>query len=508
MGELRQKVFAGSIWLTLEKFVSQGTEFVLGMVLARLLTPSDYGTVALTAIFFMVARTLSDCGLGTALIQKRDADDLDFNSVFYASLALTAGAYAVLFCAAPLIADFFAEPELVPIVRVSGLTLFAFAVNSVQSAEMTRKLRFDLMFKVSLIVSVANAAIGITLALLGLGVWALVLSGVLTGFVNVAVRWWLIAWRPRLAFSRARLKSLFAFGWKISACELMGNFFGRLSGMLIGKLYSRVDLAFVEKGGGIPNRVLNSIEVATGGAAYPALVRLQDDPERLLSAMRRVSRCAFFLLAPVMTFIAVCAPDVVLVLFGSKWLPAVPYMRIACFGYAIGPLMGIQHKALMATGRGGTILALNVVGNVLTLLVIFVFMRYSLLTYQLASYFLGGPVMYLLHAWPNRRYLGFRFRFLLADVLPIAFACLALAAASLAAGAALTGAGWLVSDEPRALASLARLAVQGAASAGAYLAVAYVLRFQSLGEFRDVLRDLVARRAPWLMKTPLLGGVL
>lgn len=500
MGELKQKVFKGTIWLTVEKFYSQAVEFVLGMVLARLLTPSDYGTVALTTIFFVVARTLADCGLGQSLIQKKDADDLDFNSVFYASLALVSLVYGALFLSAPLIADFFHEPQLVAIVRVSGLTLVCFAVNSVQGAEMTRQLRFDLMLKISMIVGFANAVIGISLALMGFGVWALVLSSVLTGVVNVFVRWLFIAWRPKLEFSFSRVKGLLSFGWKVAASDLLGNFFGQLSGMLIGKLYTKTDLAFVEKGSGLPVRAFSAVEVATGGAAYPALVRLQDDRERLLSAMRRVSQCAFFLVAPIMTFITVCTPDIILVLFGHQWLPAVPYMRIACFSCALWPLTGIQHKAMMATGRAGTLLTLNLIGNAITLLVIFVFMRYSVLAYQLAAGFIGSTASYLLHAWPNRRYLGFRFRFLLTDILPIVLVCLVLSAASMAAGALLTRLGWLVSEEPRALASLARVAVQGLAGACAYLAASYVFRLQPLREVKSIVRELVTRQAPWLLK--------
>lgn len=507
MGELKQKVFKGTIWLTVEKLYSQAVDFVLGMVLARLLTPNDYGTVALTTIFFVVARTLADCGLGQSLIQKKDADDLDFNSVFYASLALVSAVYGALFFAAPLIARFFHEPQLVAIVRVSGLTLICFAVNSVQTAEMTRQLRFDLMLKISMIVGFANAVIGISLALMGFGVWALVLSGVLTGVVNVFVRWFFIAWRPKLEFSFARVRGLLSFGWKVAASDLLGNFFGQLSGMLIGKFYTKTDLAFVEKGSGLPMRAFSAVEAATGSSAYPALVRLQDDRERMLSAMRRVSQCAFFLVAPIMTFIAVCAPDIILVLFGHQWLPAVPYMRIACFGCALWPLTGIQHKALMATGRAGAILTLNLVRNALTLLIIFVFMRYSVLTYQLASGLIGGPVSYLLHAWPNRRYLGFRFRFLLNDVLPTVLVCLVLAAVSLAAGALLARVGWLVSDEPRALTSLARVAVQGLAGALAYLTVSFAFRLQPLGEFLNIVRVPVAHRAPWLSKTRFFGGI-
>lgn len=214
MENLKQKVAKGAVWTLCEKLSCQAVGFVVGMILARLLTPADYGTVALTAIFFAVAGVLVDGGFGGALIQKKDADDLDFNSVFYLNLMLSVVMYGVMFAAAPWIADFYKTPELTAIVRVSAICFVFNAVNAIQNAELAKKMLFYLSFKISLITTFTSAICGVTLAYLGYGVWALVWASLITGFVGVIARWLIIAWRPQLMFSSRRLRPLFAYGWK------------------------------------------------------------------------------------------------------------------------------------------------------------------------------------------------------------------------------------------------------------------------------------------------------
>ena len=257
---LKSKVAKGAVWTLMEKLSTQGVGFVVSMVLARLLTPNDYGTVALTAIFFAVAGVIVDGGFGNALIQKNDADDLDFNSVFYLNIVLSVVAYIALFFAAPWIADFYKTPELKNIVRVSAFCFFFNAVNAIQGAELTKKMLFHMSFRISLITCFTSAICGITLAFLGFGVWALVLTSLITGFVGVVARCFIIAWRPRLMFSFSRLKPLFSYGWKMAFSGLLDSVFRELNGLLIGKFYSRADIAFVNKGRSLPSLAMNQVD--------------------------------------------------------------------------------------------------------------------------------------------------------------------------------------------------------------------------------------------------------
>ena len=333
---LKSKVAKGAVWTLMEKLSTQAVQFVVGMVLARLLTPNDYGTVALTAIFFAVAGVLVDGGFGNALIQKKDADDLDFNSVFYLNFVLSVVAYIALFFAAPWIADFYKTPELKNIVRVSALCFFFNAVNAIQGAELTKKMLFHLSFRISLITCFTSAICGITLAFLGFGVWALVLTSLITGFVGVVARWFIIAWRPRLMFSFSRLKPLFSYGWKMAFSGLLDSVFRELNGLLIGKFYSRADIAFVNKGRSLPQLTMDQVDSTLGRVSFPALVFLQDDKIKLREAMRRMMRCSTFLVFPLMVGVAVCSWSCIRLLYGEKWTPAVPYMMLSCFTLPFG----------------------------------------------------------------------------------------------------------------------------------------------------------------------------
>ena len=285
---LKSKVAKGAVWTLLEKLSTQVVGFVMGMILARILTPEAYGTVALTTIFFVVTRVLVDGGFGTALIQKKDADDLDFNSVFYLNLALSVVAYIILYLVAPWIANFYKSPELTAIVRVSALNILFCAIDAIQGAELSKKMLFHLSFKISLITCLASAICGITLAFLGFGVWALVWSSLATGLVGVVSRWFIIAWRPKPMFSLSRLKPLFSYGWKLAAMTVINTFFANINSLLIGKFYLKSDVAFVNKGRSLPSLAMNEIDGTIGRVSFPALVLLQGDTVRLREAMRRM----------------------------------------------------------------------------------------------------------------------------------------------------------------------------------------------------------------------------
>lgn len=428
MTNLKQQVAKGAVWTLCEKLSCQAVAFVVSMVLARLLTPTDYGTVALTAIFFAVAGVLVDGGFGGALIQKKDADDLDFNSVFYLNFLLSMLAYVALFLAAPLIADFYRTPVLKNIVRVSALSFFFNAINAIQGAELTKKMLFHLSFRISLITTFTSAVCGISLALLGYGVWALVWSSLITGLVGVIARWFIIAWRPQLMFSFARLKPLFSYGWKMSVSALLDQFFVNLNGLLIGKFYTKADLAFVNKGQGLPELAMSQVDGTLGRVSFPALVLLQDDRIRLRDAMRRMMRCSTFLVFPLMVGVAACAKSELRLLYGEQWVPAAPYMMLACFTFALWPFHTINLKGIQALGRSDVFLKLEIVKKGLKLVFILAFFRFGVLPFMCACAFALGPLSVIINSWPNKRLLDYTLRMQIMDVLPTAAICVIEAA--------------------------------------------------------------------------------
>ena len=496
MAELKEKVVKGAMWTLGEKLSCQAVSFVVGMVLARLLTPTDYGTVALTAIFFAVANVLVDGGFGNALIQKKDADDLDFNSVFYLSLMLAGVAYIGMFVAAPWIADFYQTPVLKDIVRVASISFFFNAVNSIQNAELTKKMLFQLSFRISLITTFTSAVCGITLAFLGYGVWALVWTSLISGVVGVVSRWFIIAWRPRMMFSKRRLRPLFAYGWRMAASGLLDSFFANLNGMLIGRFYTKADLAFVNKGQILPNMAMNEIDGTLGRVSFPALVQLQDDKIKLRDAMRRMMICSTFLVFPLMVGVASCAKSGLRLLYGEQWVPATPYMMLACFSYSLMPFHTINLRGIMVLGRSDVFLRLEIIKKILALVSVLVFLPFGVFTFVAASAFALSPLSVLVNSWPNRKLLDYPICMQIKDVLPTILACVCEAAVVLGIDIGLRMLGFGFESTGTVWSLVVVLLLQFVFGAITYFGVAYVFKLNAMGEYVRLMPYFVKKRLP------------
>lgn len=502
---LKSKVAKGAVWTLMEKLSTQAVQFVVGMILARLLTPNDYGTVALTGIFFAVAGVLVDGGFGGALIQKKDADDLDYNSVFYLNVALSLMAYAAMFFAAPWIARFYKTPELASIVRVSAIVFVFNAVNAIQGAELTKKMLFHLSFRISLITTFTSAICGVTLAFMGYGVWALVWSSLISGFVGVIARWLIIAWRPRLMFSFSRLKPLFSYGWKMAVSGLLDAFFKNLNGLIIGRLYSRADLAYVNKGRALPRMAMDEIDATLGRVSFPALVQLQGDRMRLRDAMRRMMTCSTFLVMPLMVLVAACAHSELRLLYGPQWTSAAPYMMLACFTYALHPFSTINLRGIMALGRSDIFLKLEIVKKVLVLTVVVGASRLGVLTWMAISAFALGPLSVIINSWPNRKLLDYPLRTQLMDVLPTILVC--AVEGGVVVGINLVGNMLKptlgVAEEGATLMVFlaVKLLLQAVLGLGTFFALAYAFRLKPMGEYARMAAVAIRERFPKTAET-------
>ena len=425
---LKQKVAKGAVWALVEQFCSAFVGFAVSMVLARLLTPDDYGTVAVLNIFIALAVVLTDSGFMDALIQKKNATDLDFNSVFYLNQTFSVVLYTVLFFAASPIARFYGDPVLKPVLRVISVTLFFHAVNAVQNAELSRKLLFHLSFKISLIGAFTAMAVGISLAYMGAGAWALVWSRVAKGAADVIARWFIIAWRPRLMFSFHALRGLFQYGWKISLSKLLDTGYSNLYGLLVGKFYSKADLAYIQKGRHAPSFLMGIVQSTIERVSFPALAQMQNEPERVREAMRRMIQCSTYLVFPFMTIMAFTAPSLVVLLYGNQWHPSIPFMQIVCFSFALRPFHAINLKAIQALGRSDLFLVLEIIKKGIGLTFLLLFFRKGLIVYALISAFASGPLGVIINSWPNRKLLRYSIEMQLLDVLPALLLCIPMAA--------------------------------------------------------------------------------
>ena len=485
---LKAKVAKGSVWAALEQVCVQGLNFGMGIVLARLLSPNDYGTVALVTIFISIAQVLVGSGLGQALVQKKEIDALDVDSVFYVSMVLSLVMYIALFAGAPLVARYYHVDELTFILRVLALNLIFYAFNSVQNAALFREMKFNLTFRISLATTLVSAAVGISMAYCGFGVWALVWSSVLGTVAGVLARAHYVAWRPHWQFSMERVRPLFQYGSRLMANSLVGAIFGNVYGLVIGRFYTRADLAFVNKGNNIPTLLLSNINSSLIEVSLPALVRLQDDRDRLVSAMRRLLSMGMFVVLPVMTYLAVAAPKMIVFLYGEKWAASIPYMQLACLMMVWGPIGAVNQQGLLAVGRSGTLLKLGIVRNVVSLGILAICLTQSVMTWVVVMTFLFGPFSALIDAWCGSRYLGYRVRRQLVDIAPVAGVCVLEALAALAVDLLPWGNGILSFG--------LCLAVQGLVAAAVYLVAASAFRLRAVCELAMLMPQ------DWLMHLP------
>lgn len=419
---LKSKVVGGALWVTLEKLLVQLIGFVVSMVLARTIEPADFGTVSLLTIFFAIAYSFVNCGFGNALVQNKEAGDVEFSSVFYLSMVVATLLYLCFFVAAPTIARFYGIPELILITRVSALTLVFNAINSVQGAELSRSMRFYLKFRISLITCITSAIVGIVLACSGFGVWALVYTSLITGIVSVIANWIIIAWRPRLLFSWSAVRKLFSYGWKLSLSGLIHTIYNNLYGILIGRFYTPADLAYVNRGRSLPSLIMTTIDGTINGVSFPALAKLQDDLSSFRSGLSRMIQCSLFLVVPVMIGIALCSNQLIYLIYGEKWLHCVPYVCLACFGFALEPFCSINCAAISALGRSDIFLKLEIVKKVTAFLLIFLSYRYGVFAMMSTLALVYSPFAVACNTFVNGRLINYRGIDQLKDVAPI-FLC-------------------------------------------------------------------------------------
>ena len=431
MTNIKQKVIRGVAWALIERISVQVVHFLVTMVLARLLTPEDYGTVALLTIFTSIGGAIVISGLGNALIQKKNVSELDFNSVFYFSLALGFIVYFILFSIAPVISEFYGIPALKPIMRVISIGLICNSINSVQNAELNRKMLFHLSFRISLISTISSAIVGLSFALAGFGVWALVWSQVVSAIAGVVAKWFIIAWRPKLQFSFKALKPLFSYGWKMLVSGLLDTTYNNLYGLLIGKWYSSSALAFVNKGRQLPELLMNNINGTLSTVAFPALSQMQDRRDRVRDSMRKMIRVSTFVVFPVLTILAVLSPQIIRFFYGDQWEPAVVYSQLACFGFALWPFHTINLQAIQAIGRSDVFFKLEIIKKIWGVLLIALFLPKGVLVFMVILAFVSGPFGVIVNSWPNRKLLAYSVGMQIKDTMAAAFACMIVGSFSL-----------------------------------------------------------------------------
>lgn len=414
---IKIKTLTNLIWRFAERCGAQVVQFVVSIVLARILAPEAFGTIALVIVFAQILQVFVDSGLGNALIQKKEADDLDFSSVFYFNVVWCLILYLFIFLCAPIIAKFYGDPSLTSIVRVLCLMVVISGLKNVQQAYVSRTLQFKRFFFSSIGGTIASAVVGIFLALMGYGVWALVAQKLVSLFVNTLILWITVKWRPHLAFSWKRLRSLISFGWKLLVASLLDTVYNNLRQLIIGKLYTESDLAYYNQGRQFPNIVVTNINSSIDSVLLPVMSKSQDNHKQVKAMTRRAIKTSCYIMAPLMMGMAFTATPLVKLLLTEKWLPCVLYLRIFCITFMFYPIHTANLNAINAMGRSDIFLKLEVIKKVVGLVLLFSTMWFGvdIIAYSLL---VSSLISQLINSWPNRKLLNYGYIEQLKDILP------------------------------------------------------------------------------------------
>lgn len=403
-----KKILSNFIWRFLERSGAQGVSVIVSVVLARLLDPEVYGTVAIVTVFLTIMQVLVDSGLGTALIQKKDADEVDFSTVFWFNLLMGPLLYIIMFFLAPLISAFFKMPELSSLLRVASLFLIVSGIKNVQQAYVSRNMMFRHFFFATLAGTIGAAIMGITMAYLGYGVWALVFQMLFNTIVDTTILWITVRWRPQRLFSIQRLKTLFSYGWKLLISALLDTIYNEMRQVIIGKVYTRADLAQYNQGEKFPKLIVTNINTSIDSVLLPTMSKAQDNPATVKSMTRRAIKTSTFIIVPFMTGLFVCAKPLISVLLTDKWIPCVPFLRIFCVSFAMYPIHTANLNAIKALGRSDLFLKLEIMKKAIGLFALFTTvwisvkaMAYSLLVTSILSQFIN--------AWPNKKLMDYSY---------------------------------------------------------------------------------------------------
>lgn len=414
---LKKKTLGGFIWRFAERCGAQGVQFVVSIILARLLMPEAFGTISLMMVFINILSVFIDSGMGSALIQKKDADDLDFSTVFYFNLFMCSFMYLILFLCAPLIAEFYNNSELTLLVRVIGLSLLFSGVKSIQQAYVFKNMLFKNFFFSTLIGTVISAVVGITVAYKGYGVWALIFQNLTNNVIDMIIIWCLVKWRPKWMFSFERLKGLFSYGWKLLASALLDTGYNQLRALIIGKVYSTADLAYYTKANNFPSIIITNVNSSIDSVLLPSMSSVQDSVESVKGMTRRAMKTSIYVMAPLLMGLAACGKSVISILMTDKWLPSYPFMVIFCITYMFYPVHTANLNAIKALGRSDLFLKLEIIKKVVGITAILITFKISVMA-MAYSLLVTSVLSQIINSWPNKKLMNYSYIEQLKDILP------------------------------------------------------------------------------------------
>jgi teichuronic acid exporter len=477
MSELSFKTTQGMLWSLAENLGLYVMQFVVSIILARLLLPEQFGLIGMLTLFMALAQSLLDSGFGSALIRKKDASQLDTCSVFYFNLVIGIGLTLLLWLTAPLIASFYSQPVLTPLTRFLSLNLLINSFRMVPSAVLTRRMDFKAMFKISLVAVIVSGGAGVGLAAAGYGVWSLAVQSVLDTLIRMFLMWRMSGWRPAKLFSLTSLKSMFAYGSRLLFSGLLDTFFNNIYQLFIGKVYSAADLGYYVRAQNIESVAVQPTGGALGRVMFPALASIQDDRVRMKQAYRKIITTSIYFHFPLMIGLLVVSGPLITLLMTPRWAPSVPYLQLFCLVGLPWPLHVLNLNILTVTGRSDLFLRLEVAKKVLV--VVAIAATYPLgITALLYGQIATSLVSYVLNSYYSGKLVDYSMAQQVRDWLPYLLM-------SIGMGITMYFVGSVIAPD------LPKMLVQVATGTAVYLALDFLLGHSVLREALQLIRSVI-----------------
>ena len=414
---LKEKTVKGIGWSAIDSFLGHGITFMVGLVLARLLSPSEYGLIGLTTIFITVFNSIVDSGFSQALIRKKDAKNEDYNTMFITNIVLSFFMYLFLFISAPVIARFFEQTELISLIRVMGVVLIINALSITQNTILTKRIDFKTKTKASIISATLSGGIGIGMAFMGYGVWALVGQQITKQLTNTVCLWFFNRWLPNFSFSPNSFRYMWGFGWKLLASSLLDRIWGQLNQVIVGKFYSPATLGQYSKANEYASIFSANINSIVGRVSYPVLSEIQDDKSRLVKAYRRIIKNTMFITAVCMFMLGAVSEPLIYCLIGDKWHEAATYLPLICISGSLYPLHAINLNMLKVQGRSDLFLGLEIIKKIIALAPLFVGAFVGIMPMLCVNLFTSF-ICFFLNSYYSGKLIGYNSWMQIKDIIP------------------------------------------------------------------------------------------
>jgi len=477
MTSLRQKTVSGLSWSFIDSISGQGIQFIVGIILARMLTPREFGLIGMITIFIAVSESFINSGFSSALIRKKECTQADYSTVFFYNLTAGAIFFTILLFSAPAISGFFKEPELKPIIQVLGAVLIIDSATIIQRTILTKQINFKLQTRISVIAALGSGAMAIGMAYSGFGVWSLVAQRLCKQAINSFLLWLWNKWKPIAVFSRQSFRELFGFGSKLLASGLIDTIYRNVYYLIIGKFFSAKELGYYTRADQFNALPSQSLTGVIGRVSYPILSSIQDDANRLKASYQQLIRSTMFITFILMVGMAAVAEPMVVGLIGEKWKPAVIYLQMLCFTGMLYPLHALNLNMLQVKGRSDLFLRLEVIKKILAVPVIVIGIFWGIRV-MIAGMMLNSVIALYINSYWSGRMIGYPFRQQISDILPSFSLSLAMAISVYLLGLILT------------YAPILNLLIQVTAGA------AFILVFSEMAKFKDYLfiKEIVMER--------------